>query len=218
MGLVAGGYISRFKGFGVELESKLQSPVATINLTATSSMATLPGDEKQSVERLPDFTEEQVARTKRLSFISGRQHYYGTGAIIRYLNVLTNLEYIEIKKESGEFVCLVPVKEFRRRTDEISNDKFSYHEVQRFVNALEENEVPKAYSHVCISLTIRQDTPLLTTLKVLRDNGQKSAAVVTEGNHFVGLLTEQQISTVSQMKSSALVWPNNGLHSDVGKA
>jgi CBS-domain-containing membrane protein len=109
------------------------------------------------------------------------------------LNALRNLEYIEVKKESGEFICLVPVEEFRRRGDNNYIEKFNNHEVQRFVDALGKNEVPKVYSNVCVSLTIRQDTPLLTTLKVLRNNGRKAAAVVTAENYFVGLLTEQEI-------------------------
>jgi hypothetical protein len=193
VGFVVGGYITKFKGFGLELESKLRSPVVTLNLTATSSMATLPGDEKLSVSRLDDFTEDQVDRTKRLSFITGRLDHYDPSAIISYLTALQNLEYFEVKKETGEFVCLVPVLEFKRRTNQNNENKFSYHEVQRFVAALEANKVSIDYSHVCVSLTVSQDTSLLGTLRVLSDNGKKVAAVVTAKHILVGLLTEQEI-------------------------
>jgi len=82
LALVAGGYIGKFKGFGIELESKLKSPVRSIDLKATDAMADLRGNEKESTERLPDFTNEQIKRTKRLSFISGKRNYYGTNAIL----------------------------------------------------------------------------------------------------------------------------------------
>jgi len=46
--LFIGGFINRFKGFGVELESTLKAPVASLSLTAYDAVADIPGDEKRS--------------------------------------------------------------------------------------------------------------------------------------------------------------------------
>ena len=191
--LIAGGYIAKFKGFGIELESKLNSPVKTLTLKATDVIAGIAGDNKQSVDRLPNFTDDQIERTKRLSFISGRDNYYGTDAIIRYMEKLRNLEYLEVKTESGEFICLLPASEFKSNNENRCNVEISHNKVSRFRRALEENKVTKDYSHVCIKLTVGQDEGLLDVLQKLRNINQKIAVVVNSDGQFIGILTERDI-------------------------
>ncbi len=191
--LIVGGYVTNFKGFGFELEAKLRSPVSTLNLTARDAIAGLPGDEKQSVARLPNFTEKQRASTKRLSFISGRQDYYGVSAVIRYLEAFPNLEYVEVKRESRAFVCLIPVEEFQRESNEPHRRRFDKHEVNRFLEALAASRVLAAYSHNCVSLTVRQDDGLISTLRKLRDANRAQAAVVNSDDHFIGLTSVRDI-------------------------
>jgi hypothetical protein len=191
--LFGGGYINRFKGFGVELESKLKSPIRPIDLKATDAVTGLHGNEKQSVARLPDFKNDQIERIKRLSFISGSRNYYGTDAIIEYFEVLRKLEYVEVKKKSGEFVCLIPIEEFKTCNKNCNISKFSHHEIDRFIEALENENLLQAYSHTCVRLTVKQNEGLIAALQKLRESNTIMAAVVNTKKEFIGLLTEREI-------------------------
>lgn len=193
--LVAGGYIGKFKGFGLELESKLRSPVRSLDLKATDAITSLRGDEKESTARLPDFTNDQIERTKRLSFVSGRRQYYGTNAIYRYLKKLRNLDYLEVKRETGEFLCLVPVEEFKKQNDINCNEPVGYsdREIDRFRIALEKNDVCSTYSNTCIDLIVKQDEGLIEVLKKLRNTNKDAAVAVDSEKRFVGLITSSEI-------------------------
>ena len=139
VGLIIGGYVTKFKGFGVELETRLKSPVTILSLKAADAITFLPGDEKQSAGRLRSVSEAQIIRTKRLSFVTGRKSYYGIQAIIEYLRTFRNLEYFEIKKESNEFVCLIPIDLFRRLLNSIEERlyDYNYNKLDNFINQLE---------------------------------------------------------------------------------
>ena len=63
--LFIGGYISKFKGFGVELESALQAPVTTLDLTVSDAVADIPGDEKKSIMYLDNMSVLLVKSNKR---------------------------------------------------------------------------------------------------------------------------------------------------------
>lgn len=194
--LVAGGYIRKFKGFGVELESKLRTPIATLKLKATDAITGVHGGEKESTERLPDFSHEQIERTKRLSFILGKREFYGPQAIIRYFRHLRRLEYVEVKKESGEFVCLIPISTFKiyeTNVEEPINGEFSSPEVDRFIQSLERENVRSAYSDVCIDLTVGKDEPLIDVLKTMRGANKDLAVVVDPERCFLGIITSGDI-------------------------
>lgn len=193
--LVAGGYIKKFKGFGVELESKLRTPVATLKLKATDAITGMHGDEKGSIERLMDFSHEQIERTKRLSFILGKSSY-GQHAIIRYFRHLERLEYVEVKKESGEFVCLIPISTFKSHgtiVGEPVNEEFSSREVDRFIQSLERESVRGAYSDACIDLTVGKDESLIGVLKKMRGANKDLAVVVDPERCFLGIITSGDI-------------------------
>ena len=162
-------------------------------MKATDAMTSQPGSEKESTTRLPDFTEDKIEQTKRLSFISGKRNYYGTGAIRRYLKHLRKLEYLEVKKESGEFVCLVPIDEFKTNNANDCNERFSHSEISRFIEALDNDNVPVMYNNSCIQLTVGQDEGLLEVLQKMRDLNTKAAVVVDAKKRFIGLLTNTEI-------------------------
>jgi len=190
--LIVGGYITKFKGFGFELETSLNSPVSSVALKVAEAIATVPGDEKESIARLPDFTRDQIARTKRLSFVSGRRQYYGVEAVMRYFKALRSLEYVEVKAESGEFLCLIPIQEFQRRPGR-TREQFSYPEIDRFLEALGQGNVCQDYGHVCISLSVRRDESLVAVLESLRQANRSIAAVTNAEKQFIGVVTEQDI-------------------------
>jgi CBS domain-containing protein len=189
--LIVGGYITKFKGFGLELESKLKTPIHTLSLKATDVIASLPGDDKQSSRYLEGLTQDQIDRTKRLSFITGRRDYYVVSTIEEYLKKLHHLEYLEVKRESGEFVCLIPIKEFKIR--ERNDVSYIFTQTEKFRHALEENSVVSTYRHVCIDMTVRQDESLISVLEKLRAANKNIVVVVDSERQFVGLLTASEI-------------------------
>jgi hypothetical protein len=64
--LFVGGFITRFKGFGVELEAALQAPVTSQNLIVADSVADIPGDEKGSLLYLSKLPDEKKHAIRRL--------------------------------------------------------------------------------------------------------------------------------------------------------
>ena len=60
--LICGGYIRKFKGFGIELETTLKSPVSMLDLNAADVLSTLECGEKGSIDRLHNLTRERVAK------------------------------------------------------------------------------------------------------------------------------------------------------------
>lgn len=191
--LIAGGYIHKFKGFGIELESRLKSPVRTLSLIATDALIELIGGEKESVRYLDTLTDEQIRRTKRLSFIAGRKRYYTSEAIRRYMKRLSSLEYLEIKRESGDFLCLLTLDEFKEPDDRGQRREFSYEKIEKFRNALEEDDFLYVYREICICLTVKQDDGLTDVLRKLRNVNKDAAVVLDEENRFVGLVTSSEI-------------------------
>lgn len=189
--LIVGGYITKFKGFGIELESKLNTPIRTLSLKATDAIVSLPETEKQSERYLESLTQDQINRTKRLSFIANKRDYYNTYHVEMYLRKLHHLEYLEVKRENEEFVCLIPIKELN--IDEINDVSFGIEQIDKFINALRENKVVSTYRHVCIDLTVRQDEGLISVLEKLRNANRKDVVVVDSERKFVGLLTASEI-------------------------
>ncbi len=73
--------IQKFKGFGVELETRLQEPIGKINLAASNALADLPSDEKQSIMYLQNLSETKRIQIQRLTLREGRREYYRPEAI-----------------------------------------------------------------------------------------------------------------------------------------
>jgi hypothetical protein len=195
IGLIAGGYIKKFKGFGVELETELEKPVEDLHLTATDAMIKLPRITKDDLSKLETFTPEQIKGTKRLGFTSSRKHDYISEATRMYFEKLRFLEFVEVKNPSDEFLCLIPIEIFREPPASGQADvrRYNMYQIDRFIHALEEDKTLLEFGPVCITTTVLKDADLVSALKILRNNAKKEAAVVDADNQFVGLITEAEI-------------------------
>lgn len=191
--LLVGGYIKKFKGFGVELESRLQTPVTSLSLKVTDAITDMPGDAKERVSHLRRLTERQVEITKRLSFVLGRTGYYDRNAIIRYFKKLRNLDYVEVTKRSGEFVCLIPIREFKAIESETPSEPFRHSRIDQFIRALEDETILSVFSGACINLTVKRDEGLIRVLEKLRNVNVDKAVVVSPEGYFLGVITSNDI-------------------------
>lgn len=195
IGLIVGGYIKSFKGFGIELEARLNDPITAIELKATSAIMELPGDEKKSSEYIQNLSTAQLRNTKRLGFILGRRGYYTPQVVAVYLKKLTNLEYLEVKKRSGEFVCLIPVNVLKD-PDECFDFALNDHvhaQINKFIRSLERENILQQYSDVCINLIVEKDESLIEVLAKMRSSNKRVAVILDERDWFLGAIVSEDI-------------------------
>jgi len=185
--LIVGGYIKSFKGFGVELEASLSKPVANLALSATEAMEQIHGDEKRSISYLNQLRAGQRRKISRLVLIQGRIDYYRPDALKQYLHVLRGLKYIEIRNQSGKFVALIPISEFKH--DSHINDDL----LGEFIHTLEQSQVLQRYANSVITVHISEDVGLIESLKLMRQKRTNKLVVVDEDGAFIGLLLSRSV-------------------------
>lgn len=188
--LFVGGFITRFKGFGVELETTLKAPVASLNLTASDAVADIPGDEKQSFMYLDGLSAEKKLAARWLLFRSGRKNYYTPDGVRQYMKNLPNLEYFEIKSKMGEIICFLPISTFKE-TDiqyNIESDK-----LQKLIVALEEDNVVNAFSDSVITLKVSSDQKLVDVLRMMRIENVDFSAVVSPSGKYLGVVFASEV-------------------------
>ncbi len=185
--LIVGGYIKKFKGFGVELEASLSKPVTNIELTATEAMDEVVGDEKRSVDYLHRLSPKDRRNISRLVLVQGRVDYYGPYALDTYLQELKGLKYIEIRNQEGQFVALIPIGEFKHGA-EINNNLLC-----EFIHALEQSQVLQRYARSVITTHITEDTGLIEALKAMRRHRIQQLVVLDESGVFQGVLMARSV-------------------------
>jgi hypothetical protein len=192
--LFVGGYITKFKGFGVELESALKVSVSTsIELKATDALAEIPSSAKESIRYLENMPGEKLLSIRRLVFESGRKKYYAASAVREYLEKLTNLEFIEVRTKEGQFICYFPIKLFRGQRDRTRHYEVDMEKLERFVDAIEKDNVKASFSDIAISLVVKSSSSLVQVLKTMRDEQVDMAAVVSDSGRYLGVLFSRDV-------------------------
>lgn len=192
--LFVGGYITKFKGFGVELESALKASVSTsIELKATDALADIPGDEKQSLEYLRSLPKEKALSIKRLVFESGRKNYYALSVVREYLEKLANLDFIEVRTKEGQFICYIPINYFKGGSDLSGYYQVDMEKLGRFVGAIEKENVRESFSNIAISVVVKSSNSLVQVLKSMRDEQVDMAAVVSDSGRYLGVLFSRDV-------------------------
>jgi hypothetical protein len=190
--LFAGGVITHFKGFGVELETTLKTPVASLDLTASDAVADIPGDEKESYMYLEGLSNDKKLATRWLLFMSGRRNYYDSHAIEEYLRQLPNIQYFEIRSESGGIICFIPISVFRPETHKY-NDNINHNNIYRLIKAIEEGNVPAAFPDSAITLKVTSEQNLVDVLKAMRAEKADFAAVVSPSGKYLGVVLANEV-------------------------
>ena len=181
--------IQKFKGFGIELETRLQESVGKINLVAVNALEDLPGDEKQSLMYLENLPEHKRIQTQRLTFREGRKNYYQPEAIRQYLYQLPNLKYFEILSSESKFVALIPVELFRIK-DHIDTSRLI-----ELINSIAEKETIKFSQHSIITDSVSENENLVEVLPIVRKSKYGLLPVIAGNGNFLGVVTKELIES-----------------------
>ncbi len=192
--LIIGGYIGKFKGFGVELESAIKAPITSLDLTASDALADIPGDEKKSMNYLDNMSRSKANSIRWLLFISGKRDCYGEWAVKEYLRRLPNLEFFEIRSKSGEIICFIPIEAFKTNMENI-DDQFDSNRIRSFIEAINEDSVPSEFADLSITLRIQSNAGLVDVLKRMRSENTKLAAVISETGRYIGVVFARDIES-----------------------
>lgn len=192
--LFVGGYITKFKGFGVELESALKASVSSsIDLKATDALSDIPGDEKQSLEYLHNMPRERALSIRWIVFESGRRNYYTPYGIREYLEKMPNLSFIEMRTKEGQFICYIPINFFKGQIDSGGYDRFDMEKLGRFVSAIEQGNVQESFSNIAISLVVKSSSSIVDVLKAMREEQVDMAAVISDRGKYLGVLFNRDV-------------------------
>lgn len=187
IGLFGGGYIHKFKGFGLELETLLENPIGEINLIATDVLHDIPGDEKGSLIYLDQLSLKEKAEVQRLSFVSERRSYYSEFGIAQYIEQLPRLEYIEVKKDNGVFLSLLPFQVL------MQGDQPSHNKIGEFIKALEEDRLKAKFPDDVITDSVKIADSVIDILPKVRSSRQGVVPVISDKGFLVGIITTQAI-------------------------
>jgi hypothetical protein len=194
IGLIIGGYIKSFRGFGVELEMSLKEPISLDDVLESGIMEfpivenneDTASIQKASLSALEKLTKSQIKAKKRLRFINGKNGYYKHVDIQKYLEKLISLEYFEIVNEDGAFLYLMPRNAISCEVDKINKfidaiekgnikDRFPKEVVEDFV--LTTDSIVKAYRQIKRSTQSERLSPPKELLPVLNEKRELQGVI-----------------------------------------
>lgn len=188
--LFAGGYITKFSGFGIVLESTLESPISnTIENTPRSIVSSIQGDSKQSVSFLNTLSKQEKLATRYLRFVSNIDRYRH-GAVSDYLESLPNLYFLEVVDLDGNFVCLMPIEAFVAGE---SNNAYDGNQIMYFVESLKNGTVVEDFPQWAITASVKSDTDLISVLKLMRSEKIKYVGVTSANGKYLGVALQSEI-------------------------
>lgn len=192
--LFSEGYISKFKGFGVELESAINASISntnTVTTTANDVLTEFDCDEKGNPQYLQTIPKERKQHIRRLSLVAGKVDFYNAMSLENYLRELPSLEYLEVKSKS-DIICFIPINIFET-TVEANYKTFNIERLERFIQSLEENNVIESFSEEAITLSVKDDQSLIDVLKEMRSENSDIAAVISKKDRYRGAVYVRDI-------------------------
>lgn len=103
--LIAGGYIRKFKGFGVEVEARVTAPTSAVALEVLEAISLTPRQLKESVGTLRAMPQDALRKMRILVLDADRPGEYDAWAIDEYLRSMPHLRFVEFRR-AGRFLCL----------------------------------------------------------------------------------------------------------------
>lgn len=188
LSLIIGGYIKKFKGLGVELETRLKSNVWISNLRATDALNHVKGVDKGPVRYLYKTPQTELARIERLMLVEN-QRDYTTNALSQYIEKLVNLKYLEIKDMAGRLRYVVAVSAFK------TDHEIKYQLIEEFLNCLTRSTYPKQMKSYIEFDRIKISDKLLSILPKVRESEFGWLPVVNVKKQMKGVITIDSIES-----------------------
>ena len=177
MALLTGGYIYKFKGFGIEIETSLKEPIGgKIELKAKEVMVGEISDIKSTLQKLDEMSTDKKRSIERLSFKNEYPNYSGD-AVSEYLMQLPNLEYIELLGTDLKFLGVMLANDLNGKEDE-------------FVQSLKKGTVLVEFSHFVITDFVNEDTNAIDALSSIRRTNKKYLPLLDKYGSMKGVVTE----------------------------
>lgn len=187
--LIVGGYIHKFKGFGIELETSLKNPIGQVNLIATDVLESISGRDKGSISSVEKLPSSELIKYQRLSFVNGKRNYYDEYAIERYIELLPMLKYIEIKQSNGKFFGLMPAELLKK------NGRPNSQKISSFIKGIEDKDLSERFGDNIIFEAVDSDTSVLKLLPKVRSSKFQFLPVTTINGYLSGIITAKAIET-----------------------
>lgn len=187
--LIVGGYIHKFKGFGLEIETRLQNRIRKNELHALDALEQVEGQDKGTLSFLYDTPQEELAKKERLTLFSGRRGYYGSFALKEYLERLINLKYIEVRYPQGKFRCLIPASVFK--TEEAFNSGL----LDRFIESLAEGNIYPDIETEAETDFVKTSERLIAILPKVRESKHGWLPVLSKDRRLEGVVTKDAIES-----------------------
>ena len=191
LGLIIGGYITKFKGFGIELEANLKKYPIPENLFLKNSHIALfkKGMQKMSTNILEDLSDERKKEVNTLQFTLKKQNYYGVGAIEEYLIALPNLLFVELVDAKNKFKYLISISKWKQ------DDNYNLDLIESFIQKLELDSFTNSIFKAVEDSVSKSDSviDIYTNIKSSPQSGWllpgKESLPVLDGNrHLVGVV------------------------------
>jgi hypothetical protein len=170
--LLVSGIISKFKGFGVEIEVAAKSEIVD-NPSVMTLLTPLLVKQKGEVTDLNPMTEEEKRTYNSLAFqLSNPNIHYIPFAITEYLRQLPNVRYFEITDQNGAFIALWKID---RKLFKEDNTDYIYN----FIQKLESGEW-KGITGKITDKFVLLTTTILEALSTMRHNTLEFVPVLND--------------------------------------
>jgi CBS domain-containing protein len=185
IGLFAGGYITSFKGLGIEIEASLQKPVSKIVTLAAKEVkvaTAIVGENsglKNSVEHLSNLSEKEKNSIERLIFTNKSSSYSADG-VVTYISSLPKLEYIELRDLESKFIGVM-------LASDLSGNE------NKFVTSLKSGNVLVVFGKHIVTKYVDKDTSAIDTLDRMRRNNENFLPLLDRDNTMKGIITESSL-------------------------
>lgn len=178
--MFTGGYISSFKGFGIEIEASLKEPVENrITLAARKAIVGDISEQKGTLAHLYELSEEEKNSIERLQF-KNKYPSYASDAVKQYLKILPKLEYIELLDDKSKFIGVM-----------LASDLLGKEE--QFVTSLESGNILIDFSKLIVTHYVDSNTSAIDTLDRMRRNNEKFLPLLNSNHSMEGVVTESSL-------------------------
>lgn len=211
LGLLYSGIIKEFDAFGIKLKTNLQEKIPGNLITDINNLQT-PKITKQSLNILNSISHEEKNNINVLQFIVGKEGYYETYAIQKYLEELRNISYYEFVDENLNFIGVmksINTHFFRKRNNPENKEDINQknrelierykNKIDKLIEDIENKSILK--NKDVISNSISETDTIINAYEAFILNEQRKSnpcdeelPVVNSKNKMIGLVKRYDLS------------------------